>query len=488
MNSIEDRLRDAYRGAAESVDPDTIRQLHERSATISPLATRPDSRLHRRLMIPLAAASAVALIAVVTAVIIPAALDRSLPSPGGRLPGWPVRRAARLRQPGEPDRPPPRRRPCGREDPGPAAGNDLHRSDIRRRPDLRGRAGPGGHLPELAVQVPARQRGASDRADCAARHQASRREGSAQQGQHDAGPRHRAVRPGPPGASCRAGGGESGVEPGQAVATSRSGRPQLALADGRREPARLYRQEQPGEGSGVRTAYECSARMGGPAQPGGGGGGPIWCSRRHPHGCHHAGRLHGLFLYQSRRVRACQPLAVAGGQPLDRAQPGRRPICGSPRRPGRRPVGHPRAHRGQAIARTGTVARAVARAVAVRVASSDASPTWPADPLGIAVPPAHPLRIAVPPARPLRIAVPPARSVTVAYPSPHPDADPVAVTVPVPGNAPAPADHSQLRVAAIPERSGLGSAGHARLLLVASAGPRHLDISGCRGPAVRVQV
>ncbi|HUZ56303.1 MAG TPA: hypothetical protein VMU94_27735 [Streptosporangiaceae bacterium] len=81
MNSIEDRLRDAYRDAAETVNPDTIRQLHERSATISPLATRPDSRPHRRLMVPLAAASAVALVAVVTAVVIPAALDRTRHAP-----------------------------------------------------------------------------------------------------------------------------------------------------------------------------------------------------------------------------------------------------------------------------------------------------------------------------------------------------------------------------------------------------------------------
>lgn len=81
MNSIEDRLRDAYRGAAETVDPDTVRQLHERSATISSLGTGPDTRLHRRLMIPLAAASAVALVAVVTAVVIPAALDRARHAP-----------------------------------------------------------------------------------------------------------------------------------------------------------------------------------------------------------------------------------------------------------------------------------------------------------------------------------------------------------------------------------------------------------------------
>jgi Tol biopolymer transport system component len=81
VNSIEDRLRDAYRGAAETVDPDTVRQLHERSATISAFVTRPDSRLHRRLMVPLAAASAVALIAVVTAVVIPAALDRARHAP-----------------------------------------------------------------------------------------------------------------------------------------------------------------------------------------------------------------------------------------------------------------------------------------------------------------------------------------------------------------------------------------------------------------------
>ena len=81
MNSIEDRLRDAYRGAAETVDPDTIRELHQRSATISPLVAGPDSRLHRRLVVPLAAASAVALVAVVTAVVIPAALDRARHAP-----------------------------------------------------------------------------------------------------------------------------------------------------------------------------------------------------------------------------------------------------------------------------------------------------------------------------------------------------------------------------------------------------------------------
>ncbi len=73
MSSIEDQLRDAYRGAAETVSPDTIRQLDERSVTILAPGRRSARSASRRLMIPLSAAAAVALVAILT-VVVPRAL------------------------------------------------------------------------------------------------------------------------------------------------------------------------------------------------------------------------------------------------------------------------------------------------------------------------------------------------------------------------------------------------------------------------------
>jgi Lactonase, 7-bladed beta-propeller len=82
VNTVEERLRDAYRAAAETVRPETvladgIRGLHDGDL-------RPARRLrriltHGRLLIPLAAAAAVAALAIATSVLVP----RSAPGRGG---------------------------------------------------------------------------------------------------------------------------------------------------------------------------------------------------------------------------------------------------------------------------------------------------------------------------------------------------------------------------------------------------------------------
>ena len=86
MITIEDRLRDAYRAAAETVRPDTIRQLGERAVTITRHRSRRSQRATSRMIIPLAAATAVALVAIALAVIIPQLLPglRSDIGPGHR--------------------------------------------------------------------------------------------------------------------------------------------------------------------------------------------------------------------------------------------------------------------------------------------------------------------------------------------------------------------------------------------------------------------
>ena len=94
MKTIEDRLRDAYRDAAETVTPDSIRQLGEHvHALSSPRARRPPRITPRFMIMPLAAASAVALIAVLTTVVVPriiagarsAADSPTTGSPSGRF-------------------------------------------------------------------------------------------------------------------------------------------------------------------------------------------------------------------------------------------------------------------------------------------------------------------------------------------------------------------------------------------------------------------
>ena len=73
MISIEDRLADAYRGAAETVAPGSLRPLGELGAVISPRRgafgpLRHGSRARFRLIAPLAAAAAMACVAVVVAI------------------------------------------------------------------------------------------------------------------------------------------------------------------------------------------------------------------------------------------------------------------------------------------------------------------------------------------------------------------------------------------------------------------------------------
>jgi hypothetical protein len=66
VNTIEDRLRDAYRAAADTVGPDSVPDLADRPApgrARTERAIRDGSRRWRRLAIPVAAAAAVSLIA-----------------------------------------------------------------------------------------------------------------------------------------------------------------------------------------------------------------------------------------------------------------------------------------------------------------------------------------------------------------------------------------------------------------------------------------
>jgi len=93
VNSIEDRLRDAYRDAAENVRPDTIRQLGGLSVTISRRPFRRSRRITSRVIIPLTAATAVVVVAIAMAVIIPQLLpalrlDTGPAHRGGASPAW----------------------------------------------------------------------------------------------------------------------------------------------------------------------------------------------------------------------------------------------------------------------------------------------------------------------------------------------------------------------------------------------------------------
>jgi hypothetical protein len=80
MSRLEDRLRDAYRGAADTVTPGTIRGLDE----AAPPRSRPAGPVARRargVLVPLCAAVAVTVIAVLAAVIVPRATDHSQNEP-----------------------------------------------------------------------------------------------------------------------------------------------------------------------------------------------------------------------------------------------------------------------------------------------------------------------------------------------------------------------------------------------------------------------
>jgi hypothetical protein len=85
VSRLEERLRDAYRGAADSVRPETVRDLGEPTAA-HPHRTRPASRGWRTLT-PLAAAAAVTVIVVLATVVLPHASrpgrdqDRPAPAP-----------------------------------------------------------------------------------------------------------------------------------------------------------------------------------------------------------------------------------------------------------------------------------------------------------------------------------------------------------------------------------------------------------------------
>lgn len=77
MNETETRLRDAYRSAAQTVSPDTIRGLGEQSVTIRLASQRTTRPARRRIFTPVAAGAAVALIGILTAVIVPGVLASS---------------------------------------------------------------------------------------------------------------------------------------------------------------------------------------------------------------------------------------------------------------------------------------------------------------------------------------------------------------------------------------------------------------------------
>jgi hypothetical protein len=86
VSSIEDRLRDAYRDAADTVRPDGIRKMHEPSVIISMPGDREVRRGPRRFVIPLAAAAAVAVVGVLAGVVVPGALSASRSARGSHRP------------------------------------------------------------------------------------------------------------------------------------------------------------------------------------------------------------------------------------------------------------------------------------------------------------------------------------------------------------------------------------------------------------------
>jgi hypothetical protein len=75
VNTLEERLRDAYQAAGQTVRPESIKGLHDRAVQAVRPGLRPASpaRSRRiRVLVPLAAAAAVALIAVAASVVLPA--------------------------------------------------------------------------------------------------------------------------------------------------------------------------------------------------------------------------------------------------------------------------------------------------------------------------------------------------------------------------------------------------------------------------------
>src|ERR1700683_823690 len=73
MNDIEDRLRAAYRSAAETISPSDLRRLDEQAAVIS----YPVQPARRRWLPPLSASAAAAVVVVALAVVVPSALRDS---------------------------------------------------------------------------------------------------------------------------------------------------------------------------------------------------------------------------------------------------------------------------------------------------------------------------------------------------------------------------------------------------------------------------
>jgi hypothetical protein len=85
VNSLEDRLRDAYRGAAETVRPEQVpalRSAREQAARHQP----PSRRLTWKKLAPLAAAAAVVVVAVSAAVVLPRVLGGTGTVPGPSAP------------------------------------------------------------------------------------------------------------------------------------------------------------------------------------------------------------------------------------------------------------------------------------------------------------------------------------------------------------------------------------------------------------------
>jgi hypothetical protein len=91
VNTLEDRLRDAYRAAAQAVPPETIRSLDDQAQGITRVS-HPRPR-HQKL-IPLAAAAAVAAVVFGAAIVVPLALSGHQRGPGtspaGRRTGRPT--------------------------------------------------------------------------------------------------------------------------------------------------------------------------------------------------------------------------------------------------------------------------------------------------------------------------------------------------------------------------------------------------------------
>ncbi|HEX9034225.1 MAG TPA: hypothetical protein VF834_20470 [Streptosporangiaceae bacterium] len=77
MNSIEHRLRDAYRGATDTVRPEAILQFDEPSVALGRPSAGQVRRSYRRLTMPLAAAAAFALVAALTAIVLPRVISGS---------------------------------------------------------------------------------------------------------------------------------------------------------------------------------------------------------------------------------------------------------------------------------------------------------------------------------------------------------------------------------------------------------------------------